>query len=411
MLTGIIGLLVTLLILSLLVLIHEFGHFITAKMFGIKVEEFGFGFPPKAWGKKFGETIYTINWLPIGGFVKLYGEDEAGGGKVTLKDPTKGIKDVDRAFFARPVWQRATVILAGVFMNAIVAFLVFYIFLFLSDFKTVLPLYSVDSTTTYRPQFSLVNQVTRPAGIYIEAVSANSPAAIAGLKAPAQIIALNNRELSKEAKDFEKELNSVIDTINKNKGKEISLTWLEVETGKTKTMKITPRVNVPKNDGALGIELNQLPMAIVLLNYESGIQRSLSGIVHPLNLMKYNFDIMGMLVRNAVDNKSVAKLSEGVSGPVGIVRLGSEINKIEDLKLRVMQFLNLAGLLSISLAVFNVLPIPALDGGRLFFILIEGLIGKKVSPKIEAAIHTVGMMVLMGLILLVTFKDIMQIFK
>ncbi|MEK7551683.1 MAG: site-2 protease family protein, partial [Patescibacteria group bacterium] len=112
-----VTILVFFLILSILVLIHEAGHFFVAKFFKIKVEEFGFGLPPRAFGIKRGETIYSINWLPIGGFVKLYGEDEAGAGKLSLpKKETKGKdKDADRAFYAKPVWQRALVVFAGVF--------------------------------------------------------------------------------------------------------------------------------------------------------------------------------------------------------------------------------------------------------------------------------------------------------
>src|SRR5581483_10208896 len=106
-------------ILLVLVIIHELGHFIAAKLFGIKVEEFGFGFPPKLFGIKHGETEYTINALPIGGFVKLYGEDDAGAGRIQLKSKTHKTKDLNRAFFARPVWQRILVVVAGVIMNAI----------------------------------------------------------------------------------------------------------------------------------------------------------------------------------------------------------------------------------------------------------------------------------------------------
>src|SRR2546430_12793425 len=102
--------LVFLLILSVLVLIHEAGHYFVAKKFGIKVEEFGFGLPPRLWGKKIGETIYSINWLPIGGFVKLFGEDEAGSGKISLKSSQPKTGNLKRAFFARPVWQRALVV-------------------------------------------------------------------------------------------------------------------------------------------------------------------------------------------------------------------------------------------------------------------------------------------------------------
>src|SRR5947209_7680408 len=108
-------LVVFLLILSILVLIHEAGHFFVAKKFGIKVEEFGFGLPPRIWGKKIGETIYSINWLPIGGFVKLFGEDEAGGGKIVISHKSLDAshkKELNRAFFARSVWQRGLVVVA-----------------------------------------------------------------------------------------------------------------------------------------------------------------------------------------------------------------------------------------------------------------------------------------------------------
>ncbi len=142
----IINILVFVLILSVLVIIHELGHFLVAKKLGIKVEEFGFGFPPKVWGKKVGETEYTLNLLPIGGFVKLYGEDDAGGGRITTTDKKQltstNKQDIKRAFFARPVWQRALVVVAGVVMNILLAALIYYIFLGLSGFKTELPLLS-----------------------------------------------------------------------------------------------------------------------------------------------------------------------------------------------------------------------------------------------------------------------------
>ena len=114
-----ITVIIFLIILSVLVLIHEAGHFIVAKLLKIKVEEFGFGLPPRVFGIKYGETLYSLNWLPIGGFVKLYGEDEAGSGRPQVKTQNSKVKieDKDRAFFARPIWQRALVVVAGVFMN------------------------------------------------------------------------------------------------------------------------------------------------------------------------------------------------------------------------------------------------------------------------------------------------------
>lgn len=394
------GILITLIILSVLVLIHEAGHFFAAKKFNIKVEEFGFGLPPRAWGKKIGETIYSLNWLPIGGFVKLYGEDEAGAGRVAAKKQELPTKDVDRAFFSRPVWQRATVVVAGVVMNALLAFIIYYVFLAMSNYKAIVPVYPPD-TTNY-PKFALVNQTVRPAGVYIEDVFKGSPAEEIGIVAPVKVLSINNTEV--------KNVDAFIKAINANKGKEITLRWLDVQTMQTVSKKVTPRQNPPKNEGALGISINPVPIPIILLSYDTQVQKIFSGISHPINLMRYNLVIMGELIRSAVQEREYSGLSEGVSGPVGIFAIGSKIGQFENVKIRIMEYLNLAGILSISLAFFNVLPIPALDGGRLFFILIEGIFRRKVSERFETAAHTIGMAVLITLILLVTFKDLIQLF-
>lgn len=399
-----VGIIITLFILSVLVLIHEFGHFIVGKKLGIKVEEFGFGFPPKLWGKKVGETLYTINWLPIGGFVKLFGEDEAGAGRISTKSVEEtviGQEDLKRAFFTRPVWQRAAVVVAGVVMNALLAFIIYYVFMAMTGFRTELPLLSNHT-------FFLVDQVnfnTDETNPVITYVSPNSPADKIGMKAPSKIISVDNKPV--------KNTEETIKAITKFKGKEVSVTWVDVYTDQNRIMyrnpqkaMIAPRANPPENEGPTGIAF--LPVAHLL--YETPVQKVLSGIVHPLNLMSYNFDVLGNMIVQSINKRDASALSQGVSGPVGIVSLGGSINKIPDLKERFLQFLNLAGILSISLAFFNILPIPALDGGRLFFILLEGVTGKKVSPKIEGYIHTIGMTILIGLVLLVTFKDILQIF-
>ena len=201
--------LVFLIILSVLVLIHEFGHFLVAKKLGIKVEEFGFGFPPRAFSFKKGETIYSINWLPIGGFVKLYGEDEAGGGKLEVKSQKSKVKSIDenRAFFARPPWQKAAVVVAGVVMNAILAIVIFYAFLFISGFKTELLLISDH-------KFFGVNQ-KNISEVVINAVAKGSPAEKAGIKIPAKAVSVNGRAIN-DVKDF-------INIVNAKKGESIEI--------------------------------------------------------------------------------------------------------------------------------------------------------------------------------------------
>ena len=387
----IITILVFLLILSVLVLIHEGGHFLIAKKFGIKVEEFGFGFPPRIFGKKIGETIYSINWLPIGGFVKLYGEDEAGGGKIRISK-SEIRNDEDRAFFAKSTAQRALVIFAGVAMNAILAAIIFYIFLGISGFKTDLPLLS-----DYK--FFGVNQ-TNIQEVIISDVAKNSPAEKQGLKAPIKVVAVNGQKI-KDSEQF-------INIINKNKGHEVEIAWSGLQTQGIYKTKITPRLNPPKGEGGLGVGLFSLSSAV--LNYKTPVQKIFSGITHPINLMAYNLDVMARLVKVSFEKKTTEPLSAGLSGPVGIASITGSILEIQNLKEKILGLLNLAGLLSISLAFFNVLPIPALDGGRLFFILIEAMTGKRVNQRFESITHTMGMIILLALMALVTFKDIGKLF-
>ncbi|MDO8583399.1 MAG: M50 family metallopeptidase [bacterium] len=389
-----ITIIVFLLILTVLVLIHEAGHFFVARKFGIKVEEFGFGFPPRLFSFKRGETIYSINWLPIGGFVKLYGEDEAGGGKISVKSEKLKVKSSDRnrAFFAKSAWQRATVIVAGVAMNAILAAVIFYIYLGISGFKTELPLLS-----NYK--FFGVNQTNMEA-VVVSAVAKNSPAEKQGLKPLTKVIAINGQKIT-DSKEF-------ISIVNLNKGQEIEITWSSLQTNEIHKAKVTPRLSPPKNEGSLGVVLSSLSTAV--LSYETPTQKIFSGIVHPINLMSYNLNALVHIVEISIERKTTAPLSQGVSGPIGIASLTGTILEIQNLKEKILQLLNLAGFLSASLAFFNVLPIPALDGGRLFFILIEAITGKKVNQRFESLVHTIGMMVLLSLMALITFKDIGKLF-
>lgn len=393
----IITALVFLLILSVLVLIHEAGHYFVAKKFGIKVEEFGFGFPltPPLWQKKKGETVYSFYPLLIGGFVKLYGEDEAGSGKVASKNEAinkKGI-DLKRAFFARPVWQRALVVGAGVIMNTLLAIVIYYTFLGMSGFKAELPLLG-------KHTFFGANQTVKTQVIVSE-VSPGSPAEHAGIKPFSQIIDINGVKMH--------DMDTFSRTIKENVGKPLTLTWKEGETGKSSTVTVIPRENPPTGQGALGVAF--FPVNTVTLAYDTPVQKAFSGIVHPTNLMLYNFNVLGQLISVSIKEGDTTPISQGVSGPVGIYSVVGSIVDLPDMKERIVQLLNLAGLLSISLAFFNILPIPALDGGRLFFILAEGLTGKKINPQTEGKIHAIGMALLLLFLLLVTIKDITQQFN
>jgi regulator of sigma E protease len=392
------NILLFLIILSVLVLIHELGHYLVAKKFGIKVEEFGYGFPPRAWGKRIGETLYSINWLPIGGFVKLYGEDEVGGGKVSGKSGQEQVKgkDISRAFFARSVPQRAAVVVAGVVMNLLLAFVIYYLFLAMSGFKTDLPLLE----GTSRPKLLFVNQ-QQMTDVYITKVSKNSPAEKAGIKTQSRVLAINGEPILSSA--------AFSETIQKNKGKPITLRieeFTKQNTTQQKTVSLTPRANPPKNEGALGIGF--YPVDKEVLTYGTPAQRLASGVTHSVNMIIYQYEAIAGLIRKSFADRNANELARNVSGPIGIYAVVDTFSQIPDLRERFMQFLNLTALLSLSLAVFNILPIPALDGGRLFFILIEGITGRKVNQKFETLVHTIGMALLLGLIVLVTYKDFVQ---
>ncbi|MDO8686881.1 MAG: site-2 protease family protein [Candidatus Berkelbacteria bacterium] len=388
----ILTILVFLLILTVLVLIHELGHFLVAKKLGIKVEEFGFGIPPRAFGIKKGETLFSINWLPFGGFVKLYGEDEAGAGRVRSKK-SEVRSEINRAFFARPIGQRAAVCIAGVVMNAILAVVIFYAFLSISNFKTELPLLG-------EHKFFLVNQKD-VSDIIISSVSKNSPAEKAGIKPLSKIMSVNGEKIISP--------DQFVFLINKNKGKNLLIMGKNVKTNQEFNINVIPRISPPKGEGALGVAF--FPIKTAVLSYDNLPQKVFSGFTYPANLLVYNFDVISKLFAVSVKEKSAAPLSEGVSGPVGIYSLVGSIVSIPDAKERILQILNLAGILSISLAFFNILPIPALDGGRLFFIAVEAVTKKKVNPKFESYAHAIGMAILLILIVLITVKDIGRIFN
>jgi regulator of sigma E protease len=198
----------------------------------------------------------------------------------------------------------------------------------------------------------------------------------------------------------------MLSVVAENKGKEIPISWQELATKKIYTKMITPRVNPPKNQGSLGIQFEFSPVALMVISYDTPTQKLFSGITQTLNIMPWQLDAIGSLLAKSMKENNAKPVSEAVSGPVGIGFAVGSILQIPNAQVAILQLLNLAAIMSAALAFFNVLPIPALDGGRLFFILIEGITGRKVNQKVEGMIHTAGFVVLLGLILLITFQDL-----
>lgn len=351
-------------ILTVLVLIHELGHYLVARKFGIKVEEFGFGFPPRVWGKKIGETLYSINALPIGGFVKLYGEDEAGGGKIKPSAIShKPSADLQRAFFSKPRYQRVLVIVAGVAMNFLLAFLI----------------------ATYLLTFEGIPQDAE--NVLITDVVESSPASLAGIKKGDVVEKINNVSI--------KDAPALVSETKKHLGEEITVV---VKRGEgTETIILTPRKDYPKDQGPIGIGISQ---NIVLTKYpfpQSLYYGAKQTITDSVLVVKGFVDVVKTIITQFT-------VPTGVAGPVGMAQLTGEFVKIGPTAV-----LGLIYMLSLSLAVLNILPIPALDGGRLLFIVIEAVTRRKVNPNYEAYAHMVGIILLLAFLALVSYKDILRI--
>ncbi|MCR4324278.1 MAG: M50 family metallopeptidase [Candidatus Curtissbacteria bacterium] len=368
-----ISVLVFILILSILVILHELGHFIMAKRAGIGVEEFGFGLPPRIWGKKIGETLYSINLLPFGGFVRLVGED-----------PTDEKKNAKNSYYNKPALQRALVVIAGVVVNFILAVVIFYVVIFSLGFKVSLPLL-VDH------DFKFVNQSKQ---VLVTNVAPDSPAAKTGIKPLESIISANGEKV-----ESIEELQSIIRT---NRDSQIELVLEDPANNKTRTVSVTPTFDEKVEAPIIGVGLDQL----AVLRYETLPQKLFAGFGHSYNTIAYSKAVFGELIGYSLKNRDITPVSEGVSGPVGIASITSQAVKLGPLSV-----LQLAALLSLNLAVVNVLPIPALDGGRFFFIIIEAITRRRIYPTVEKWVHAVGFVLLIGLIILVTYNDILKLVR
>jgi regulator of sigma E protease len=347
---------VFILILGLLIFVHEFGHFIVAKRKGLKVLEFGFGFPPRLFGIKRGETTYSINLIPIGGFVKILGEE--GGAE---SDP--------RSFASQPIRTRALILAAGVLMNFLLAMVLLGI-----GFKIGLP-QVIDST----------DGKVRDEKIQIVYVSKDSPAEKSGLTLGDQIVSINGDKLDT--------VETMQNKIKEKAGDEIKL---EVKRGdKFLEIKITPRENPPEKEGALGVGL--VKTGIVSYPLWQAIWK---GIIVTISMIGTIFVAFYEIIKNLIVSKPV---TAELAGPVGIAVITGQVTKMGFVY--VLQF---AAVLSINLGIINILPFPALDGGRILFLVIEKIRGKKVSQKVENLIHTIGFALLILLMIFVTFRDIFR---
>ncbi len=323
-------------VLSILVLVHELGHFLLAKRAGIKVEEFGFGYPPRMFSKKIGETVYSINWLFFGGFVRLYGEE--------LGEGIKG-KDSKQAFWGKSKRARTLVIISGVLANFVLAVVVFSIVYSFSGipFKT--------------------------GRIKIAGLLPDSPAVQAGLKQEDIILKVNEEKL--------KDVNDFIKIIDEKKGQEVGLLiertkdnpceqkvfgGMNVEEKPAFSCQegrlilwVTPRANPPQGEGPLGVlvsdvEIRKYPF------WQMPWRGTIEGFKEAFGWASL---ILGSLKKMVVDLVFHGTVPKDVAGPIGIFQITGVV--AQSGFLNILQFM---GILSVNLAVINILPLPALDGGR-----------------------------------------------
>lgn len=327
--------LVAFIVFGLLVVFHELGHFAVAKFVGIKVHEFAIGMGPRFLKVKKGETEYSLRILPVGGYVKMEGEDEA---------------STDAGSFNnKPIWARMAVLIAGPFMNFVLAILLFSMIFYSLGFPTTI----------------------------IDRVTPGFPAEQVGLRPGDQIKNINGENITN--------WDQIVRMINGSKEQELSITLLR--EGVEKQFRVTPVINRETNQAIIGI--TPASEKSLIKSFTTSIDRM--------------FFIMGGMMEFLANLFGGKASTEDVVGPVGIIHLVGEAAKTS-----IYNVMSLAALISINLGIVNLIPIPALDGGRLLFLLFEGISGRPIDPEKEGFIHLVGFVLLMVLMLFIAYKDIIR---
>ncbi len=358
-----------LLILAILIFVHELGHFLVAKRSGIRVDEFAIGFPPKLFSYKWGGTNYTLNAIPFGGFVKIFGEDAHSG---EISDESKNV-----SFVYKPKIIQAAVLVAGVTFNIIFAWLIISLGFFMGT-TSVLP---YNTTGEFNDAHLIITEVLP-----------NSPASVAGIKAGDSIVSITS---GKQVYNKELYPNAVQKYISESTTKELILK-LKDQKGLEREVKVSPTTEIIEGRKVLGISMEWIGTLKLSLfdSLKSGAQST-------WYLLKATSSGLAKFLWDTITFKS--DFSQ-VTGPIGIAGVVKEANE-----LGFRYLLNITAIISINLAVINLVPFPALDGGRLLFVLIEAIIRKPINPSVVKWTNVIGFSLLMLLMLVVTAKDILKL--
>ncbi len=347
-------------LLLILVLVHEFGHFIAAKLFGCRVEEFAFGFPPRIFSQKKGETKYSFNLIPLGGYVKIEGED--------MDEQNPG----PRSFASKSPWTRIIILSAGVFMNVLLTIVLLSI---QSGLGTPM-LVTKDNVSRARDKKAYVTEVDK-----------GSPAEQAGIKKFDRVEAI---ETTKNPT-----ISSIQEISNDHKGKEIKMVL--DRQGLRETVTVVPRTDPPSGEGPIGMSLQEIGLIQV-----PWYKAPAAGASRTYNMF---IVIIGKFWELLGDIIGGEKAGDILTGPIGIAIYTGEATAMG-----MSYVLEFAALISLNLAIINFIPFPALDGGRVLFVLFEIVYGKRVSNKFEHWAHLTGFVLLMALMVYVTLNDIGRFF-
>lgn len=359
-----------LLILGVIVLVHEYGHFWAARSFGVKVEEFAFGFPPRIFGKKKGDTLYAFNLIPLGGYVKIFGENEA-----DMREPG--------SFASQAHWKRAIILVAGVVMNVLLAFVLLSIVV---GFGVPTAFDGAVPSGARRPIISIVD------------VAKDSPAQLSGIRVGDGIIRMNAQNdtfITSEVIGKTDALDIFGAFIKQHAGSEISITFMRGD--QEMVVNVVPRVSPPPSEGALGITM--IKTAIVSKPW---YKAPIEGFKVTIELLQTFIVALGGIIKDLFVG---GRLQDNLTGPVGIVRITSQT-----VSLGVVYLLQLTAILSLNIALINIMPFPALDGGRLLFLLIEKVRGKPMRREVEQWVNTAGFVLLIVLMIFITIGDVRRFF-
>ncbi len=345
-------------VLSVLVLVHEYGHFAMARRCGVHVEEFAFGFPPRIFGLKRGKTLYAVNWVPLGGYVRIKGE------------LGEHASDPD-SYAAKPRWQKALILCAGVFMNLVLAW-----FLLSVGYMVGLP-----QVIDEPPAYARLSEVR----IRVGSVLTGSPADRAGLRSGDAVRSVDGQEV--------KDIEFLRQYTAEHDGSSVSMS---VERdGKLLSVPLTPVTLAETGRPGIGVAL----MTTAVVSYPFYLA-PIQGLGATWSFVS---EIVGTFAGFIRDLFVRHEVTAEFSGPVGIAVVTSEVAK-----LGFRYLLQFTALLSVNLAVINILPFPALDGGRVFFLAVEAVRGRALDRRFEAVVHNIGFAVLLLLILAVTYQDIVR---